>query len=274
MSTRTATSGARRAVHPVPRRPRVCPGRPPATRTFLAQADVVRVEVFGDGLETRGRLGARIAHLRVARRQRIAVERDPRPLREVGNVDHLADEVVVIERDPSTPSQQATRFREEPRLVEPVHAGAHRDGVERPGCKRQRLRGRAEQHARVLPRRDREHLRRSANSNRARSPATRSSTSRYSTRRRAHVRCASLRAARARAPAPGDGDTGGPTRTACPRRSPRTGSQVVPPASRSASFHVRKRVCTRPSGPSPAPVPSGVSRKVQRSARSSAATAM
>ena len=104
---------------------------------LLGHVDVVGEELVADLLEAAGRFGGRVADLGRARREWISLERDARPLRERGYVDHLADEVVVVQRDPPVGMEQPVYFGEEAGLVEPVQARAHGHRVERAVGERQ-----------------------------------------------------------------------------------------------------------------------------------------
>ena len=106
----------------------------------VGHLDVVGEELVADLLEAVGLEAARITDLRVARRQRVALQRLVQPVAELGNVDHLADEVVVVEADPTAGPQHPVQLGEERVLVEPVHARATRGRAERRRHERHPLR--------------------------------------------------------------------------------------------------------------------------------------
>ncbi len=77
----------------------------------VSHLDVVREELVAHLVESVGRLGGRVADLRVAGGERVTLEQQPGPLGELGDVDHLADEVVVVQRDPTARAEGRVRPR-------------------------------------------------------------------------------------------------------------------------------------------------------------------
>ena len=228
---------------------------------FLRHRNVVAEQLVTHELETGRQLGAGIAHLLGTGWKRKPLERGAGPASELGNVHHLPDVVVVVQPDPRArrATRDAIRRRSDPGRTSECRSNTSR-----------RRRHRSE--TATAPRRQTCSGRRAPESRHAASPSTgrppqpcsrarraRPTTCRCRTRYRGRCRCAPHRRDRGCVRACAGGGTDGRARTPLPRRSRRTDYSV---ASRSASFHVRNRDCTFPSGPAPSPDPSGNKRNV------------
>ena len=155
---------------------------------------------------------------------------------------------MVVQADPAVVPQDAPELGEEALLVEPVHARTARHRVERLVGERQPLGAREHERRAVRRPSGTQHpATRRCRPQPAHARPARSSTSRCRTQHRGLASAGRHRRWPVCVRANGDGETGGPGRTACRRLLPRTGSQE----SRNASFQVRIACARGRRGPRP-----------------------